>query len=169
MSRMQKENKEKKCRCGKGATKSLQNCQKTRCPCYLNGWSCSDEPLCLCNNCANPNGTKTSSIKDCNTNTRNSSTRTSTAGKIPHLSSHVFYKNLGVSEKQSVWSIEETLLLFLCFRFLGTSESGQMQRIHALYEQSVQMLFNESIRHKSVSQIRGKCRHMSKYSGIYKT
>jgi hypothetical protein len=116
------------CRCGVN-NHSLDKsfCISSQCYCRKYGFSCNIDPVCACKQCANVLGASTADKALEEPPKKRQVTERlmllqKSSGKLPDISSKVFFKKTGQKVIQSIWSDEESLLMKSLMRYLQTTE-----------------------------------------------
>ena len=122
-------NEKLSCRCGVSTASNKQDpgrksCpdepgqRRTRCPCYSNGWSCSN--ICSCNKCGNDYGIR----KPCSGTGAMTSRRKRMTTNPPSLKwkhTTTLLENGGFNVQPGPWTLEETCLLDNVESFLSAT------------------------------------------------
>ena len=163
--RSEVQHKVRSCRCGESNNESVLNCQKNRCPCFKNKWSCNVPPICECKKCENVFGTqerKQSSIKE-----RAPKRQTGSDGKVYRFSANnSFHEHIGLPKKQSIWTEPETIAVFLCELSTPISK-GRYKKIQNLFNRISSVLNDVTLRPKRFKQILFKLRNIHSYDYVY--
>ena len=149
------------CRCGRGVKRlsSGEFCVSRLCPCRTNGWGCEDLPKCMCRNCHNNLGERiVDQEKD---NSREDLPKHHGKLRI-HGSDDLCYSQEGTSKKDSKWTNEETLALFIIEKYF--KKLDEVLKVYNYIYQNVPAL---KLREKTSSQICAKKVNMKKYMCMY--
>ena len=151
------------CRCGRGEKRlnSGESCVGARCCCYKNEWSCDDLPKCMCRNCYNPLGERIVDIeKD---NSRKDLPKHH--GKLRVLGSDDnCYLQEGIEKKDSKWTDEETVALFIIRKYF--EKQDEVQKVYNYVRHFMSAL---NLREKTPPQICAKIVNIKKYMCMYHT
>ena len=153
--------KTKSCRCGRGEKRSNSEecCVTNLCSCHKNGWSCDSIPRCMCRNCCNVLGERiVDKEKD---NFRDDLPKH--YGKLRVLGSDDFcYSQEGADKKDSKWTEEETLALFIVQKYF--EKHDEVLKVYNYVHQNMPVL---KLREKTSPQISGKNVNIKKYMCLY--
>lgn len=160
--------KEKACKCGMSNHMTKDVCKKLRCMCFKNKWSCDTDPVCLCKNCENDFGRKVkNSLKRKSQSVYTKKRECKSAGKMPQLSSKkFFYDHMCLKKKQSIWTEEETLAIFLCNKVAKCIFDNNKTMLAELYNKLSEKCKDMTLRKKSKSQVLSKLRSLASYEEI---
>ena len=151
------------CKCGRGGKRfsSGENCVSGRCVCYKSGWGCDDAPRCICRNCFNTLGEKI--VDEEKDNAREDLPKHH--GKLRALGSdNLCYSQEGIDKKDSKWTDEETLALFIIEKYFKTHD--KVLKVYNYIFRNMPVL---KLREKTSSQIYGKMVNIKKYMCLYHT
>jgi hypothetical protein len=131
------------------------------------GFSCNTDPMCGCKNCGNVLGAKTvlnEPPKKRRATERNVLLHNS-AGKLPDISSELFFKKTSQKIVQSIWSDEESLLLRSLMSYLLLSERHIPVKMltNMFNSYSVDL---KQIRNKTQHQVAFKMRHTNSIRNV---
>jgi hypothetical protein len=159
--RLQETQKRGRCWCRENnQSKDKSFCISSQCYCRKYGFSCTMVPMCACKNCENVLGATTGleePPKKRQATERNMFLQKS-SGKLPDISSHLFFKKTGQKIVQSIWSDEENLLLKSLMSYLLISERHiQVKTITNMFNSYSVAL--QQIRNKTLHQVAFKIRH----------
>ena len=157
--------KEKACRCGHGSNANPENnCEKTRCPCFLGGFSCNILPKCRCKTCNNPNGQHVEVYPLMTPPSGSKRGSLDSSGKLGRVTSKKLCLEMGMKEKQLMWTPSETLFLTVC---TSLCQEKNMKELTGFYNAASDKMKPNDIRKKSVHQVFCKVKNMDSYSEIF--
>ena len=94
------------------------------------------------------------------------SNRQGSANKLERITTTALFQQLGIPERQSIWTPLETLLLFCCLQAMCDNADG-VEEPTDLYNSVAKFMNDPLVREKTKRQVDSKCNNLKSYAGVF--